>query len=80
MKHSERFALKQWLFDYPRDWSYDTIMVELQQGHNEYVHDRITARDIGENFTLDQLAEIIEDTREAFDNTIANMKEGMTHE
>lgn len=80
MKHSERFALKQWLFDYPRDWSYDTIMVELQQGHNEYVHDRITARDIGENFTLDQLAEIIEETREAFDNTIANMKEGMTHE
>lgn len=80
MKHSERFALNQWLFDYPRDWSYDTIMVELQQGHNEYVHDRITARDIGENFTLDQLAEIIEETREAFDNTIANMKEGMTHE
>ena len=55
-------------------------MVELQQGHNEYVHDRITARDIGENFTLDQLAEIIEETREAFDNAIANMKEGQTHE
>ena len=80
MKHSERFALKQWLFDYPRDWSYDTIMVELQQGHNEYVHDRITAHDIGENFTLDQLAEIIEETREAFENAIANMKEGQTHE
>ena len=64
----------------PHCGNQDTIMVELQHGHNEYVHDRITARDIGENFTLDQLAEIIEETREAFDNAIANMKEGQTHE
>jgi len=66
MKTSEHFALNQWLTNYP-DWSYDGILVELQQGHNEYVHDDITVWEVVENFTLDQVAEFIEDTRKAFE-------------
>lgn len=66
MKTSEHFALNQWLTNYP-DWSYDGILVELQQGHNEYVHDDITVWEVVENFTLDQVAELIEDTRKAFE-------------
>ena len=66
MKTSEHFALNQWLTNYP-DWSYDGILVELQQGHNQYVHDDITVWEVVENFTLDQVAEFIEDTRKAFE-------------
>jgi hypothetical protein len=67
MKTSEHFALNQWLTDYPQNWSYDTILVELQQGHNDYVHDRITVWEVAEYHTLDQVAELIEDTRKAFE-------------
>jgi len=66
MTNSQHFALNQWLTNYP-DWSYDGILVELQQGHNEYVHDDITVWEVVENFTLDQVAEFIEDTRKAFE-------------
>jgi len=66
MKAAEHFALNQWLTDYPQNWSYDTILVELQQGHNDYTHDRITVWEVAENFTLDQVAELIEDTCKAF--------------
>jgi hypothetical protein len=66
MTNSQHFALNQWLTNYP-DWSYDGILVELQQGHNQYVHDDITVWEVVENFTLDQVAEFIEDTRKAFE-------------
>ena len=66
MTNSQHFALNQWLTNYP-DWSYDGILVEMQQRHNEYVHDDITVWQVVENFTLDQVAEFIEDTRKAFE-------------
>jgi hypothetical protein len=66
MTNSQRFALNQWLTSYP-DWSYDGILVELQQKHNEYVHDDITVWEVAEYHTLDQVAELIEDTRKAFE-------------
>ena len=66
MTNSQHFALNQWLTNYP-DWSYDDILVELQQRQNEYVHDDITVWQVVENFTLDQVAEFIEDTRKAFE-------------
>ena len=66
MTNSQHFALNQWLTNYP-DWSYDGILVELQQKHNEYVHDDITVWEVAEYHTLDQVAEFIEDTRKAFE-------------
>lgn len=80
MKHSERFALNQWLSDYPDDASYADLISMLEGDEPEWSHPDISVWEQVENNTLDQVAMFIEDTRRAFENAVANMKEGQTHE
>lgn len=73
MKTSERFALNQWLCDYPENMTYDEIL-ELMQGDDEHwTHEQITKWEIVENLTMRQVIELIDDTRRAFEWTIKTM-------
>lgn len=68
MKTSEQFALNQWLSDYPDGLSYgDVIDLMLGDGESEeWTHEQITVWQVVEHFTLNQVADFIEDTRAHF--------------
>jgi TusA-related sulfurtransferase len=65
MKTSERFALNEWLSDYPDDMSYGEIL-ELMST-DEWTVDEITVWEVVENYTLDQVSDFIENTRMHFE-------------
>jgi hypothetical protein len=65
MKTSERFALNEWLSDYPEDMSYGEIL-ELMSV-DDWTIDEITVWEVVENFTLDQVSDFIENTRMHFE-------------
>jgi hypothetical protein len=65
MKTSERFALNEWLSDYPDDLSYGEIL-ELMST-DDWTIDEITVWEIVENYTLDQVSDFIENTRMHFE-------------
>ena len=67
MTKAERFALNQWLSDYPEDMTYDEIIAMLDESKHEWVHESLCVWELVEHHTLDQVAEIIEDTRKAFE-------------
>jgi hypothetical protein len=75
MTHSENFALNQWLSDYPEDMPYADILACLRDPENTWTCDDISVWVAVENFTLDQVAEFIEDTRTAFENTVKHMQQ-----
>lgn len=69
MKPSERFAIHQWLSDYPDNKTYDEIidmMVGEEEDEDSWTHDQITVWQVVEHFTLRQVAEMIDDTRAHF--------------
>jgi len=74
MTHAENFALGQWLSDYPEDKTYDEIMELMEGEEDEWVHEEISVWQTVEHFTLRQVAEFIEDTKQHFENTIKVMK------
>ena len=65
MKTSERFALNEWLSEYPDDMSYGEIL-ELMST-DEWTIDEITVWEVVENYTLDQVSDFIENTRMHFE-------------
>lgn len=67
MKASERFALSQWLTDYPEDASFDEVLDIMRDPENTWQADAITVWEVVETFTLDQVAEFIEDTKQSFE-------------
>jgi hypothetical protein len=67
MKKSERFALNEWLSDYPENLDYDEILAVLNNSENEWSIDDITVWEVVENYTLDQVADFIENTRMHFE-------------
>ena len=67
MKHSERFALDQWLSSYP-DLPYDTIMEMLLTEDNEVIVWHLVER-----YNADDVWEFIEDTRKAFERKVDEM-------
>jgi hypothetical protein len=69
MKASEQFALDQWLTDYPEGLSFDEVLA-LMTG-NEWTHDQITVWQVVEHFTLDQVADFIQDTKNHFERVTA---------
>jgi len=73
MKTSERFALNEWLSEYPDDMSYGEIL-ELMST-DDWTIDEITVWEVVENFTLDQVSDFIENTRMHFER----VTEEMTH-
>jgi hypothetical protein len=66
MKTSERFAINEWLSNYPEGKTYDEIidmMVGEEDAEDEWTHEQITVWQVVEHFTLRQVAEFIDNTR-----------------
>ena len=63
LKPSERFALNQWLCDYPSDKTYDEILETMRSVPDDWTHEAIELWEVVENYPLGQVAEFIEDTR-----------------
>jgi hypothetical protein len=64
MKVSERFALGQWLSDYPDDKTYDEVLSMITEEHED-----IVLWETIENYPPESVIEIIEDTRSSFENS-----------
>ena len=67
MKVSERFALNEWLSDYPENMEYEEILAVLSNAVNEWTIDNISVWQVVENYTLEDVAEFIENTRMHFE-------------
>jgi len=65
MKTSEKFALNEWLSDYPEDLEYYEILELMSQ--DDWSVDGISVWEVVENFTLDQVSDFIENTRMHFE-------------
>jgi len=67
MKHSERFALDQWLSSYP-DFSYETVIDMLLSGDDE-----IVVWQMAEGHNAGDVCDLIRDTRKAFERKVNEM-------
>ena len=76
MTHAENFALNQWLSDYPEGKTYQEIIDMMIGDEDQWMNEEISVWQTVENFTLRQVAEFIEDTKQHFENTIEAMKAG----
>ena len=63
LRPSERFALDQWLCDYPSDKTYEEILETMRSVPDDWTHESIELWEVVENYPLGQVAEFIEDTR-----------------
>jgi len=68
MKQSERFALMEWLSDFPDDKTYDEIMEMMRDFNHTWTHEDLSVWEVVENHTLDQVADMIENTRMHFES------------
>jgi DNA-binding IscR family transcriptional regulator len=72
MKHSERFALNEWLSDYPQEMSFDDVI--------DLVIDEdlaVTPCQWFENIPRYELAENIDNTRSHFECVVNNMSKDL---
>lgn len=69
---AETFALNQWLSDYPAAMPYDEIISALESD-DYFDHDIVVWEPI-EDYTGEQIAEMIDDTRRAFERHAASVK------
>jgi hypothetical protein len=67
MKQSERFALMEWLSDFPDDKTYDEIMEMMRDFNHTWTHEDLSVWEVVENHTLDQVADMIDNTRMHFE-------------
>jgi len=74
MTHAENFALNQWLSDYPEGKTYQEIIDTMIGDEDQWMNEEISVWQTVENFTLRQVAEFIEDTKQHFENTVNAMK------
>jgi len=74
MTHAENFALGQWLSDYPEGKTYQEIIDTMIGDEDQWMNEEISVWQTVENFTLRQVAEFIEDTKQHFENTVNAMK------
>ena len=68
---AERFALNQWLSDFPDDLSYRKIMAILMAAENTWSHNDIAVWAVVEDCTLEQVAGFIDNTRLSFEAVTA---------
>ena len=68
MKQSERFALMEWLSEFPDDKTYDEIILMLRGDESQWKHEDIDVWEVVEKHTLDQVADFIENTRMHFES------------
>jgi len=72
MKHSERFALNEWLTDYPHDLTFDQV-IDLLKAEDESVTPWVWF----ENIPTSDLIENIDNTRSHFENVVDDLVWGM---
>ena len=66
MKHSERFALMEWLSEFPDDKTYDEIIEMLNV--DDWSNPDLSVWEVVESHDLSQIAEFIENTRMHFES------------
>lgn len=71
-EEAEQFALDQWLSDYSIDMSYEEILNELHSGNYEDSDDIVPWQMI-EDCSGRDIAEMIDDTRSAFERRVAKI-------
>ena len=64
MKVSERFALGQWLSDYPDDKTYDEVLSMITEEHEDVI-----LWEPIENYPPESVIEMIDDTRSSFESS-----------
>lgn len=69
---AEIFALNQWLSDCPVDMSYADILDLLRSGQH-YDSDDVIVWEAVDNYSGRQIAEMIDDTRSAFERAAADL-------
>ena len=74
LKPSERFALDQWLCDYPNDKTYEEIIETMRSVPDDWTHEAIELWEVVENYPLGQVAEFIEDTRTSVVKLLQELK------
>jgi len=74
LKPSERFALNQWLCDYPNDKTYEEIIETMRSVPDDWTHEAIELWEVVENYPLGQVAEFIEDTRTSVVKLLQELK------
>ena len=72
MKISERFALNQWLSDYPEDKTYDETLALITEDHED-----VLIWETIENWPVEDIVCVIEDTRRAFENSADDLCSGI---
>ena len=65
MKHSERFALMEWLSEFPDDKTYDEIIEMLNV--DDWSNPDLSVWEVVENYELSEVADMIENTRMHFE-------------
>lgn len=73
MKQSERFALQEWLSDFPDDKTYDEIIAMLTDPEEQWAHPDISVWEVVEHHTLEQVADMIENTRMHFEHVTEDL-------
>lgn len=66
MKHSERFALMEWLSEFPNDKTYDEIIEMLNV--DDWSNPDLSVWEVVESHDLSQIADFIENTRMHFES------------
>ena len=67
MKQSERFALMEWLSEFPDDKTYDEIMEMMRDFNHTWTHEDLSVWEVVENYELSEVADMIENTRMHFE-------------
>ena len=68
MRHAERFALNQWLFEHPEDATYDEVLKMIHQED-----ERVTVWEKLEGYPNDVIVDTIEDTKLAVEQMLDNL-------
>lgn len=77
MKVSERFALEQWLSDYPDTMSYDSVLQVIGLDTFHSGDNGIILWEMIENYPNDDIIEIIENTRSSFEDSANDLVYGV---
>jgi hypothetical protein len=77
MKVSERFALEQWLSDYPDTMSYASVLQVIGLDTFDSGDNGIILWEMIENYPNDDIIEIIEDTRKSFESSADDLVYGV---
>lgn len=71
MTKSEIFALNEWLSDFPDNLTYAEIIASLRDPDNQWCADDISVWELVENYPSDEIADMIESTKQAFERATA---------